>query len=162
MKKFFTLIFAFALFSLGTNFGKTASAENWRKSEMKIEIQVTNENGTTTKLFATLAENSSAKSFAEKLKDGAIAITLNDYGNFEKVGDLPFSLPKNDTQISTDAGDLILYLGNKITIYYDKNSWNLTRLGKLDALENGTMSKADLKNVLGKGDVKAVFSLAKN
>ncbi|MDE6720140.1 MAG: hypothetical protein K2J68_09835, partial [Treponemataceae bacterium] len=64
--------------------------------------------------------------------------------------------------ISTDAGDLILYLGNKITIYYDKNSWNLTRLGKLDALENGTMSKADLKNVLGKGNVKAVFLLAKN
>ena len=162
MKKFFTLIFAFALFSLGANFGKTASAENWRKSEMKIEIQVTNESGSTTKLFATLAENSSAKSFAEKLKDGAIAIEMSDYGNFEKVGDLPFSLPKNDTQISTDAGDIILYLGNKITIYYEKNSWNFTRLGKLDALENGTMSKADLKNVLGKGSTKAVFSLAKN
>lgn len=162
MKKFFTLIFAFTLFSLGANSGKIASAENWRKSEMKIEIQVTNESGSTTKLFATLAENSSAKSFAEKLKGGEITIEMNDYGNFEKVGDLPFSLPKNDTQISTDAGDIILYLGNKITIYYEKNSWNFTRLGKLDALENGTMSKTDLKKLLGKGDVKAVFSLAKN
>lgn len=161
MKKLFTLVFAFALIFCGTNPAKIASAENWRKSEMKIEIQVTNESGATTKLFATLAENSSAKSFAEKLKGGAITIEMSDYGKFEKVGDLPFSLPKNDAQISTDAGDIILYLGNKITIYYEKNSWNFTRLGKLDALENGTMSKADLENVLGKGDVKAVFSLVK-
>ncbi len=162
MKNFFTSIFAFALIFCGANFGGIASAENWRKSEMKIEIQITNEGGATTKLFATLAENSSAKSFAEKLRNGAIAIEMKDYGNFEKVGDLPFSLPKNDAQISTDAGDIILYLGNKITIYYDKNSWNFTRLGKIDALENSTMSKADLKNILGKGDVKAVISLAKN
>lgn len=162
MKKICTLIFAFALFSFGANSGKTASAETWRKSEMKIEIQVTNENGSTTKLLATLAENSSAQSFAEKLRGGAITIQMEDYGNFEKVGDLPFSLPKNDTHISTDAGDIILYLGNKITIYYDKNSWNFTRLGKLDALENGTMTQSELKHILGNGDVKALISLVKN
>ena len=162
MKKYFALIFAFALISCGENFSETASAENWRKSEMKIEIQITNENGATAKLLATLAENTSATSFAEKLRDGAIAVDMSDYSNFEKVGELPFSLARSDEQIATDAGDIILYLGNRIVIYYDKNAWNFTRLGKLDAIENGTMTKAELKAILGKGDVRAVISLAGN
>lgn len=120
MKKYFTLIFAFALISCGADFDTPASAENWRKSEMKIEIQITNENGATAKLLATLAENTSAKSFAEKLQDGAITVEMSDYSNFEKVGNLPFSLVRSDERIATDAGDIILYLGNRIVIYYDK------------------------------------------
>ena len=162
MKDFFTSLFAIALISCSANSGNIASAENWRKSEMQIEIQFTNESGSTTKLSATLAENSSAKAFAEKLQSGAITVKLEEYGNFEKVGSLPFSLPRNDTQISTEPGDIILYLGNKITIFYNSNSWSYTRLGKLDALEKGEMTKAELKNIFGKGDVKAVISLVKN
>ena len=162
MKNFFTSLFAIALISCSANSGNIASAENWRKSEMKIEIQFTNESGSTTKLSATLAENPSAKAFAEKLQSGAITVKLEEYGNFEKVGSLPFSLPRNDTQISTEPGDIILYSGSNITIFYNSNSWSYTRLGKLDALEKGEMSKAELKNIFGKGDVKAVISLVKN
>lgn len=162
MKKNCALFFAFALISCGAHFDTLASAENWRKSEVKIEILITNENGAMTTLFATLAENFSAKSFAEKLQGGAITVELSDCGSFEKVGDLPFSLVRNDEMLATDAGDIILYLGNKITIYYDKNSWNFTRLGRLDALENGSMTKAELKTILGKGDIHAVISLAGN
>ncbi|MBD5411194.1 MAG: hypothetical protein HDR51_00350 [Treponema sp.] len=160
MKKI-TLIFAFALISCSAHFGRDASAENWRESEMKIEIQVTNESKVTTTLFATLADNSSAKSFTEKLQNGALTVEMSDYGNFEKVGNLPFSLPKNDVSIKTDAGDIILYQGNQITIYYDTNSWNLTRLGKLDAIEDGSLTKEELKTILGKGNIHAVISLLK-
>lgn len=160
MKKI-TLIFAFALISCSAHFGKDALAENWRESEMKIEIQVTNESKVTTTLFATLADNSSAKSFTEKLQNGALTVEMSDYGNFEKVGNLPFSLPKNDVSIKTDAGDIILYQGNQITIYYDTNSWNLTRLGKLDAIEDGSLTKEKLKTILGKGNIHAVISLLK-
>ena len=83
----------------------------------------------------SLENNSSADAFFEKLKTGNVKIEMNDYGNFEKVGDLPWSLPTNDTNITTNPGDLILYQGNKITIYYDENTWDFTKLGTLNASE---------------------------
>ena len=61
----------------------------------------------------------------------------------------------DDTQITMSAGDIILYQGNQITIYYDTNSWNFTRLGKVDGV-----TQAELKKILGKGDVTAVFEIA--
>ena len=122
---------------------------------MKISIQVTSDSGSH-KLSATLADNSSAAAFYELLKKGAVAIKMRDYGNFEKVGSLGTSLPRNDTQITTTAGDIILYQGNQITIYYNTNSWNFTRLGKVDGV-----TQAELKKILGKGDVTAVFEILK-
>lgn len=81
---------------------------------------------------------------------------MSDYGNMEKVGDLPQSLPRNDEQISTVPGDLILYLGRSFVIYYDTNSWNFTRLGKIDGITSGT----ELKSILGNGDVDVILSLS--
>ena len=78
----------------------------------------------------------------------------SDYSNFEKYGPIGTSLPRNDTQITTTAGDIILYQGNQIAVYYDTNSWNFTRLGKVDGV-----TQAELKTILGKGDVTAVFSV---
>ena len=120
---------------------------------MKISIQITSDSGSH-KLTATLADNSSATAFFELLQKEAVTIKMRDYGNFEKVGSLGTSLPRNDTQITTSAGDIILYQGNQITIYYDKNSWNFTRLGKIDDI-----TQAQLKKILGKGDVTAVFDV---
>ena len=122
---------------------------------MKITINITSGSGNHT-LTATLADNSSAKAFAELLSNGPVTVDMQDYGNFEKVGDLPSSLPRNDTSITTEPGDIILYQGNKITIYYNTNSWSFTRLGKVDGV-----TQAELKKILGKGNVTAVFTLAK-
>ena len=122
---------------------------------MKISIQITSDSGSHT-LAATLADNSSAMAFYELLEKGPVIIKMTDYGNFEKVGPLGTKLPRNDTQITTQAGDIILYQGNQITIYYDTNSWNFTRLGKVDGV-----TQAELKKILGKGDVTAVFSVMK-
>ena len=119
---------------------------------MKIQIEITSESGNHT-LTAMLENNSSAVSFYEFLKKGPVTISMSDYGNFEKVGSLGKTLPRNDTQITTSAGDIILYQGNQITIYYDKNSWNFTRLGRVDG-----KTQTELKHILGKGDVTAVFS----
>ncbi len=118
---------------------------------MKISIQITSDSGSHS-LAATLADNSSAMAFYELLEKGPVTIKMTDYGNFEKVGPLGTKLPRNDTQITTQAGDIILYQGNQITIYYDTNSWNFTRLGKVDEV-----TQAELKKILGKGDVTAVF-----
>ena len=122
---------------------------------MKISIQITSDSGKS-ELTATLVDNSSAMAFYELLEKGPVTIKMTDYGNFEKVGPLGTKLPRNDTQITTQAGDIILYQGNQITIYYDTNSWNFTRLGKVDGV-----TQAELKKILGKGDVTAVFEILK-
>jgi rhodanese-related sulfurtransferase len=78
-----------------------------------------------------LEDNSSAKEFLEKINQGDLSVDMHDYGGFEKVGDLPWELPANDERITTKPGDIILYQGNKITIYYDENTWDFTKLGEL-------------------------------
>ena len=138
-------------------------------SDMKISIQITSDSGSHT-LTATLSDNSSAMAFYELLEKGPVTIKMNEYGGFEKVGSLGTSLPRNDSQITTEAGDIILYQGNQITIYYDTNSWNFTRLGKVvstlrqssgTAGSTTTIMQAELKKILGKGDVTAVFEIFK-
>ena len=120
---------------------------------MKIGIQITRDSGSHT-LTATLVNNSSANALYNLLKRAPVTIKMSDYSNFEKYGPIGISLPRNDTKITTTAGDIILYQGNQIAIYYDTNSWNFTRLGKLDGV-----TQAELKRILGKGDVTAVFEI---
>ena len=107
-----------------------------------------------TKISATFEDNSSAQALKEKLAESDVVVVAHDYGSFEKVGDLGFSLPRNDTQITTTPGDLILYQGNQFTIYYDENSWNFTKLGHVD-----NMTQEELKRLLGDGDVTITLSL---
>lgn len=102
------------------------------------------------------ADNSSAEAFIDLLTEGDVTVDMHDYGNFEKVGALGAELPRNDEDITTEPGDVILYQGNQITIYYDTNTWDFTRLGKVQGL-----SQAELKEVLGEGDVSVTFSLKK-
>ena len=105
-------------------------------------------------LKVKLEKNSSVDAFIEKLKDGDIIVNAHDYGNFEKVGELGFSLPTNDTKITTQSGDLILYQGNQVSLYYDTNTWTFTKLGKVDGI-----SEQELKDILGSGNVTLTFSL---
>ena len=157
MKRLFTfLMTVFLLASTACANGNSKGAKSSDKGElsnMKISIQITSDSGSHT-LAATLADNSSAMAFYELLEKGPVTIEMSDYGNFEKVGSLGTKLTRNDTQITTEAGDIILYQGNQITIYYDTNSWNFTRLGKVDGV-----TQVELKKILGKGDVTAVFSV---
>ncbi len=100
------------------------------------------------------ADNSSAEALLALLQDGNITVDAHDYGNFEKVGALGVNLPTNDERITTQPGDVILYQGNQITVYYDTNSWNFTRLGKVQGVTDD-----ELKAILGDGDVTMVLSL---
>lgn len=105
---------------------------------------------------ATLEENSSAEALRALLESGDLSIRMNDYGDMEKVGSLGTSLPRNDRQITTRPGDLILYLGNTLTIYYDTNSWSFTRLGRLD----GVSTRQEVLELLGgKGEVTVTLSI---
>ena len=112
-------------------------------------------NGTV--LTATLAENSSAQALRELLAEGPRTIAMRDYANMEKVGPLGKSLPSNNEQITTQAGDLMLYQGDQFVIYYAPNSWNLTRLGRIhDA------GVSELRELLGGGDVRVTLSLGES
>lgn len=99
------------------------------------------------KLEVTLAKNSAVDALVELLKQGDITYTANDYGGFEKVGSLGHSLPTENSQITTQAGDVILYSGNQIVLFYGSNSWSYTRLGKINGY-----SVAELRALLGAGN----------
>lgn len=104
-------------------------------------------------LLATFADNSSAEEFRDLLAQGPVTISMDDYEGFEKVGSLGTTLTRNDTRITTQPGDVILYQGNQITIYYGTNTWNFTRLAKIN-------DSTDLQAKLGTGTVQVTFSLA--
>ena len=102
--------------------------------------------------YADLEDNPSAEAFTEKLSEGAITVAAHDYGNFEKVGYLPWSLPQSDEEITTGPGDIILYQGNQITVYYDTNTWNFTKLAHID-----DVTREELLDALGSGDTEITF-----
>lgn len=103
-------------------------------------------------LDVKLENNNAANVLLEKLKKGDITVHAREYGNFEKVGDLGFSLPQSDEYITTSPGDVVLYNGDEISVFYNSNSWEYTKLGKIQ-------NSGDLKNILGSGDVTLVLSL---
>ncbi len=121
------------------------------ESMEKIKLVVNNQ-----EFIIKLEDNSSSRAFLEKLKNNDIIVNAHDYGNFEKVGDLGFSLPTNDTKITTKPGDLILYQGNQITLYYDTNTWEFTKLGEIENIDEDS-----LKSVLGNDDVTLLFKVYK-
>ena len=88
----------------------------------------------------------------EMMEAGPVTIRMSDYAGFEKVGPLGTSLPASNRQTTTQAGDIVLYQGNQIVIFYGSNSWSYTRLGRVEDLTGW-------EEVLGSGDVTVTFSL---
>ena len=126
---------------------------NQNKTNMESNtIKLTIEGGRT--FTAILVDNSSTQALKEQLAKGNITVEMEDYANMEKVGSLGIRLPRNDKQTTTGPGDIILYQGHNLVIYYDTNSWSFTRLGKIN-----NASQADLKAALGRGDVTVTLSL---
>lgn len=101
--------------------------------------------------------NSSADAFIKMLEGGDVTVKMHDYGGFEKVGPLGNTLPTNDATITTSPGDVILYQGDQITVYYGVNTWSFTLLGKVQG-----MSRDELKSALGLNDTEITFSIKKS
>ncbi len=117
----------------------------------KIQITIGGE-----KLNVKIEKNSAAQALVGALREASITYTASDYGGFEKVGALGRSLPTSDTRITTQPGEVILYSGSQIVLFYGSNTWSYTRLGRIEY-----SSIEELKSFLkaGEGDVSVTLSL---
>ncbi|WP_242945119.1 cyclophilin-like fold protein [Oribacterium sp. C9] len=150
------------------------SVDNNRPSEEKANEQVTEEvkpNATEedtdpepegelgmvmiigdTKVDVIWENNASVNELKELASEG-LEISMSMYGGFEQVGSLGKSITRNDEQTTTSAGDIVLYSGNQLVVFYGSNSWSYTRLGKID------LSKEELTKLLGNGDATISLSM---
>ena len=101
-----------------------------------------------------LENNSATEELIKELKKENITVNASEYGGFEKVGDLGFSLPTSDENIGTNPGDIVLYQGDKISLFYGSHSWSYTKLGRIDNVDPD-----QLREILGSGDVTLEFGL---
>ena len=121
------------------------------QENIKMDITIDGETKT-----ATLVDNAATQALVEKLKNGPVTVTLNSSGGFEIWGALGFSLPTSNEQINAQPGDIILYNGSNICMFYGSNSWSYTRLGKIDGL-----SESELRTFLkaGESNISVTLSL---
>ena len=117
--------------------------------EMSILMKIGEETVT-----VTWEDNESVVALKELLREQSMSIQMSMYGGFEQVGSLGTSLPRDDEQTTTQAGDIVLYSGNQMVVFYGSNSWAYTRLGKIT-----DKSAGELKEMLGGGDVTITLEL---
>ena len=117
----------------------------------KIQITISEK-----KYSIKIEDNTATRALVEALRKAPISFTASDYGGFEKVGALGRSLPTSNSQITTQPGDVILYSGNQIVLFYGSNTWSYTRIGKIEYT-----TLADLKTFLkaGEGDIAVTLTL---
>ena len=106
------------------------------------------------KVDVSWEENESVGALMDMCKDSPLEIQMSMYGGFEQVGSLGTNLPRNDSQTTTSSGDIVLYSGNQIVVFYGSNSWSYTRLGHITDQDNEGMAA-----LLGNGDVTITISM---
>ncbi|WP_051214598.1 cyclophilin-like fold protein [Segatella baroniae] len=135
-------------------------------SRNEIQAQTTNYETMTTKMYitidgrteaVTLTNNSATQALVAKLQEASVTVMLNSSGGFEIWGALGFSLPTSNEQINAQPGDIVLYNGSNICMFYGTNSWNYTLLGKIDGL-----SESELRTFLkaGESNISVTLSLS--
>lgn len=124
------------------------SEETENITNMKINVQIGNVSFT-----AALEDNAATRELIEMMRQESISIDMSDYSGFEKVGSLGRSLTTDNHQTTTSAGDIVLYNGNQIVMFYGSNSWSYTRIGRIEDLSGW-------EEALGSDNITAIFTLA--
>jgi len=131
--------------------------EEWIKKENEISVKSDDGGYTVREMKMKIGnkevdviweDNESVKALRELVGSETISINMSMYGGFEQVGEIGTSLPRNDAQTTTSCGDIVLYSGDKLVVFYGSNSWSYTRLGKITGLD-----RAQLTELLSEGDV---------
>ena len=99
-------------------------------------------------------DNESVEALKELCQEGPLTIRMSMYGGFEQVGSVGQSLPRDDNQTTTQAGDIVLYSGDQIVVFYGSNSWAYTRLGHIT-----DKSAQEMAELLGNGDVTITIKM---
>lgn len=139
---------------------ETSQAETTEESEESTVTEESTEEGTEkmtvqigdSVFTASLEENIATAELIEMMQEAPITIEMSDYAGFEKVGSLGTSLPTDNSQTTTQAGDIVLYNANQIVIFYGSNTWSYTRLGHIE-------DTTGLEEALGNGNVTITFSI---
>ena len=87
--------------------------------------------------------------------DQPLTISMSMYGGFEQVGDIGADLPRNDVQTTTSSGDIVLYSGNQLVVFYGSNSWAYTRLGHIT-----DKTSQEMTELLSGGNVTITLSIS--
>lgn len=104
---------------------------------------------------ATMIQNKATAELFSLLEKGPVTLSMTENGGFEKVGNLPQSLTTSDVSQTAQSGDLMLYIGNVLCIFYGSNTWAYTKLGTLD-----NMSSTEIKEFLSGNPVEVVLSIS--
>ena len=131
------------------NGGNNGNNDTSMPSEIKITVSGKS-------LPVKIEDNAATKVLVAALRDSSITYEAEDHGGFEKVGALGRSLPTSNAQITTQPGDVILYSGNQIVLFYGSNSWSYTRIGKM---EYGTLDELKTFLKAGQGRISVTLSL---
>ena len=126
------------------------TTESAPKEESALKMEIAG-----TPVTVDWKDNESVEALKELCKDGGLTIDMSMYGGFEQVGPIGTSLPRNDVQITTSSGDIVLYSGNQIVVFYGSNSWSYTKLGHITDSSGHTMEE-----LLGNGDVTIKINLS--
>ena len=146
LKKYFLTAAAVLCLALSfTACGGNTGADSLNDfADTQIQEQIENQ---------TNENNAAVEELLNMMKEGPVTVQMDDYSGFEKVGPLGKSLTASNSQTTTAAGDIVLYNGNNIVMFYGSNSWSYTRIGKIEDL-------SDWEKALGSGSITAVFTLA--
>ena len=128
----------------------TEDTEEAEESEEMMRFYIND-----TELEVTWEDNDSVRALKGIASEGPITIGMSMYGGFEQVGPIGQDLPRNDKQTTTGAGDIVLYSGNQIVVFYGSNSWSYTRLGHIEG-----KTKEELTGMLGTADVTVTIDNA--
>lgn len=99
-------------------------------------------------------DNDATAALIELCREQPLTIRMSMYGGFEQIGSIGAYLPQDDVQTTTEAGDIVLYSGNQMVVFYGSNSWSYTRLGHIT-----DKTPEELTRLLSNGDVTAVLSI---
>lgn len=102
----------------------------------------------------TLVENEATSELVSLLKEGPVTLSMTENGGFEKIGNLPQSLTTSDVRQTAQSGDIMLYVGNVMCIFYGSNTWAYTKLGTLDNMTSG-----EIKEFLSGNPVEVILSV---
>ena len=136
--------------SAGTAADATDSTEPQKGEPTMLQMTIQN-----TPVAVQWESNDAVRALQALCESGPLAVKMSMYGDFEQVGPLGQSLPHRDTQTTTVPGDIVLYAGSQLVVFYGSNRWAYTRLGHIT-----DQSDAQLQTLLGKGDVVITLTAA--